>query len=127
MYLKRVFSNGNIWAKAESPSRCEMMEFLDKLPSHLRIKIERDLYRLSAGDRVAAEKIKHVEKSIFELRNDAARILFFHEGDHWIVLCCGFIKKSRKLPIQERERALRVLIEYHRAKLNKNILLLEYY
>ena len=63
---------------------------------------------------------KYLSNGIFELRikvgTNATRILyFFYENNH-IVLTNGFVKKTRKTPIREINRAKEYREDYYRRK-----------
>ncbi len=57
-------------------------------------------------------------KGLWELRvqfaNDISRIFYFTYTGNKIVLLHGFIKKSKKTPIRELERAKQYMLDYQR-------------
>ena len=59
---------------------------------------------------------KHLSEGIFELRaqvgSDISRVLYFFDVDQHIVLTNGFIKKTKKTPPQEIEKAKRYRADY---------------
>ena len=59
---------------------------------------------------------KHLMNGIFELRakvgSDTTRVLFFFYLDRHIILTNGFVKKTRKTPTKEIEKAKRYRADY---------------
>ncbi len=64
------------------------------------------------GTRVGKPIVKHIEGSIWELRPLKNRIFFFYWKENKFVLLHHFIKKSRKTPIKEIEKARRNLKDF---------------
>ena len=95
--------------------RSEILEFLDALQEKAetsksdrvnRAKILTYISALAAyGTRVGQPTVKHMEGSIWELRPLCNRIFFFYWKDNTFVLLHHFVKKSRKTPEKELERA----------------------
>ncbi len=54
---------------------------------------------------------KHIEGSLWELKPQQNRIIYFLNKETFVLLH-GFRKKSQKLPIHERETALRRMEDY---------------
>ncbi|MBO4652169.1 MAG: type II toxin-antitoxin system RelE/ParE family toxin [Lachnospiraceae bacterium] len=105
----------------EQPAR----DFLISLNTKMRAKMTNVILALEEnGNDLREPYSKPLGKQIFELRtslgNDAARILyFFYYGRH-IVLTNGFVKKSRKTPTEELERARRYRSDYLARKESEN-------
>lgn len=61
------------------------------------------------GTDVGNQYTKHLDDGIFELRasfgRDAARVLYFFAADERIIMTHGFVKKTRKAPRRELEKA----------------------
>ncbi len=57
------------------------------------------------GTSVGSPIVKHIEGNIWELRPLKNRIFFFYWKDNKFVLLHHFIKKSRKTPIKELQKA----------------------
>ncbi len=59
---------------------------------------------------------KHLEDGIFELRgkvgSDISRVLYFFYHNGVIILTSGFIKKTRKTPKEEIQKAKRYRKDY---------------
>ena len=75
---------------------------------------------MQSYDRVPAHYIKYLGKSIFELRitvrNKELRFLFIYDGDDVVILLNCFVKKTRKTPNSEWEKAIRLKREYEESK-----------
>lgn len=90
---------------------CPFEGFLDGLQPKLRAKITRDLGLLEANGPALREPIsKPLGDGLFELRtklgSDIARSLYFFHAGRAVVVTGGFVKKTRKAPRAEIERAL---------------------
>jgi len=77
----------------------------------MRIQYEKVLASIKAletyGTRVGEPHIKHIDGDIWELRPMSHRILFFYWRDKKFILLHHFVKKTRKIPVREIDRALR--------------------
>jgi phage-related protein len=71
------------------------------------------------GTRVGEPITKHLDGDIWELRPLANRILYAYHKDDTFVLLHHFIKKSRKTPAKEIQRAKKELEDYI-ARCNEN-------
>ena len=95
--------------------KSEIEDYLDKLLQEsfnnknsriIRIKILSYMKVLSEyGTRIGIPFVKHIEDGIWELRPLNNRIFFFMWKDNQIILLSYFIKKTRKTPMREIERA----------------------
>lgn len=86
--------------------------FLQTLPIRLREKTLRSMLLLQEwGPRLRGEETRHLRDGIFELRSsfggDTVRILYFFMAGKRVVVTNGFMKKTRKTPVRELERAMR--------------------
>lgn len=59
------------------------------------------------GTRLGEKITKHLEEDIWELRPGDNRILFFYHKDNTYVLLHSFLKRTRKTPRREIEKAKR--------------------
>lgn len=87
-------------------------EFLDALPSKLRSESLSDLTILAEmGPALRMPHSRHLRQGVFELRiqaeGDNARIFYFFYQRGKIVVTNDFMKKTRKTPLRELERAFR--------------------
>lgn len=64
------------------------------------------------GTRVGEPVTKHLEGEIWELRPLKNRILYAYYKDNSFVLLTHFVKKTKKTPTTELDRAKRCLMEY---------------
>lgn len=99
--------------------KCPVAEFIDSLQQNLQAKAVRDLDILTErGYRLREPYSKHLKDGLFELRiqaaGDAARIFYFFFVGETIVLVDGFLKKTKKTPPGELEKALRYKTDYER-------------
>lgn len=97
------------YAKPNGDVPVEM--FLDSLPVKLREKTLRSLLVLREyGVELQGDKVKYLREGIYELRSrfggDITRVFYFYFDGKRIVLTNGFVKKTRKTPRGEIERAL---------------------
>ena len=94
-------------------------DFLDSLNDELAAKAVAGLKILQQrGYTLREPHSKPVGNGIFELRiqfaNDIARIFYFFVVNNTIVLTNGFIKKRRKTPPAELDRAKKYKADYER-------------
>jgi phage-related protein len=72
--------------------------------------------------RIPVSYMKHIEgtKGLYEIRlqqgSDTFRVFCFFDQDNIIVFANGFLKKSKKTPIGEIEKALKIKQDYEREK-----------
>ncbi|MDR1827291.1 MAG: type II toxin-antitoxin system RelE/ParE family toxin [Methylobacteriaceae bacterium] len=95
--------------------RSEIVTYLDELKEEgetsksARINRDKILAYIIAlkqyGTRIGQPVVKHIDGSLWELRPLANRIFFFYWKDNKFVLLHHFIKKTRKTPAREIERA----------------------
>ena len=92
-------------------------EFVLKLSPKMRAKTLRVIDMLSInGSDLREPYSKHLDDGIFEIRtqiaSDISRILFFFVVGRKVILTHGFVKKTKKTPSSEIERAKNYRIEY---------------
>ena len=98
-----------------------VIEFLEGLDEKMRAKVARDIDLLAdKGIQLREPHSKYLQDGIFELRtkvsSDISRVLYFFVVGYKIVLTNGFIKKTRRTPPSEIERARQYRIDYFRRK-----------
>jgi phage-related protein len=100
--------------------------FFEKQSEKVKEKIDYVLYLMKVADRIPAKFFKHIEGTdgLYEIRVEWAGNIYrifscFDEGN-MIVLFNGFQKKSQKTPINEIEKALRIMNEYFIEKAKRN-------
>ena len=95
----------------------------ESLKQEEKDKVDRVMILMQSYDRVPAHYIKYLGSSIFELRitvrNKELRFLFIYNGDDVVILLNCFVKKTRKTPKCEWDKAIRLKKEYEESKTNK--------
>ena len=99
----------------DKDGKSEIVEYLDDLKvkgatsKYERVNRDKILACIIAlkqyGTRIGQPIVKHIDGSIWELRPIANRIFFFYWKDNKYVLLHHFIKKTRKTPPREIEKA----------------------
>lgn len=103
-----------------------VQEFLDSLDVKMRAKMLKTIVMLkNNGYELREPYSKSVGEGIMELRaktgSDISRVLYFFVIGKKAVLTNGFIKKTRKTPKEETERAERYRADYlNRKEKSKN-------
>jgi len=92
-------------------------EFLDSLDKKMRTKLLRSMQLLEqSGNNLREPDSKHLSDGIFELRakvsSDIARVLYFFMVGKRVIVTHGLIKKTKKTPPPEIERARKYRAEY---------------
>lgn len=104
--------------------RCPVVEFLDSLPPKVAQKLAWVLKLVQDLDFVPGQYFKKLTATdeIWECRvvfgGNTYRILAFFHGKNRMVLTHGFIKKTPKTPLQEKEEAQRLRSDYLRRQGN---------
>lgn len=88
-------------------------EFIDSLDVKMRAKVFGRLELLEEhGAELGMPFSRHLDDGIFELRtvvgNNITRILYFFVVGRHVILTHGFVKKTRKTPAREIDRAKRI-------------------
>lgn len=96
--LLRVMEKDAITNKESRINRNRMIAFIDKL------KV--------SGTRVGEPVTKHLDGEIWELRPLKNRILYAYYENNTFILLTHFVKKTKKTPKREIERAIRCLKDY---------------
>ena len=92
-------------------------EFLDSLNVKMRAKMVREIELLAVnGPELREPYSKAIGDGIFELRakvgSDISRVLYFFFIGRKIILTNGFIKKSKRTPPGEKDKAIKYRAEY---------------
>ena len=93
------------------PVKEALIELRDKAQTSkdARIQYQKILAHIRAleafGTRIGEPQVKHIDGNLWELRPLAHRIFFFYWRDNTFVLLHHFVKKSRKTPPKEIEKA----------------------
>lgn len=92
---------------------CLVQEFIDELQELDQMKILVLLkYAGDYGPPRNLEKFKKLEDDIWEFKSFQVRLLCFFDKNQLIILTHGFVKKSKKTPKSEIEKAKRLQKEY---------------
>ena len=98
------------------------MKFMSRLSELEKGKTQRALLLLETEDRVPYHYIKYLTDGIFEFRvscgRNESRLLFIYDGKDVIVLLNCFRKKTRKTPVGEIHKAMKLKREYYEEKNN---------
>jgi len=98
-------------------------EFINNLDKKMMVKVLRTIALLQVnGTSLREPYSKSLNSGIFELRikvgSDISRVLYFFFIDRKIILTNGFIKKTKKTPLKEIEKAKNYRDEYISRKEN---------
>ncbi len=89
-----------------------VIEFLLSLSAKEKAKAEWMINLLEkTGINLAQPYVKHLEGALWELRTNNNRILYFLDQNIFVLLH-GFKKKTIKLPVREKETALKRIETY---------------
>lgn len=95
-------------------------DFYDSLSRKEQDKVDRVLVLMHSDNRIPTHFIKTLEDGINELRisvpNKELRILFIYDGERLVILFNCFVKKSRKTPRSEIEKAIKLRKQYEEEK-----------
>lgn len=95
-------------------------DFISKLSSFERDKIQRALLLLETEDRVPRHYIHYIRDGLYEFRvtceKKEFRLFFIYDGEIIVVIFNCFTKKSKKTPKREIDKSLKLKEEYYNAK-----------
>ena len=96
-------------------------DFLISLDNKMRAKMASMISLLQEnGYNLREPYSKHLSEGIFELRakvgSDNTRVLYFFYIDRRVILTNGFVKKTKKTPLKELEKAKKYRQDYLRRK-----------
>lgn len=96
---------------------CPVEEFLLGLDKKMRAKLLGIMGVLKEKGNLLREPYsKHISDGIFEIRgnvgNDASRVLYFFYCEKKIIFTNGFIKKTKRTPLAEIEKARKYRKDY---------------
>ncbi len=94
-------------------------DFINNLPLNMRTKAFKELEILEEmGTAVTMPYSKPIRDGVFELRiqfaSDISRVFYFFYVGNRIILTNGFVKKAKKTPPFEIEKALKYKADYER-------------
>lgn len=96
-------------------------DFLISLDNKMRAKMASMISLLQEnGYNLREPYSKHLSEAIFELRakvgSDITRVMYFFYIDRRVILTNGFVKKTKKTPLKELEKAKKYRQDYLRRK-----------
>ena len=96
-------------------------DFLISLDNKMRAKMASMISLLQENEYNLREPYsKHLSEGIFELRakvgSDITRVMYFFYIDRRVILTNGFVKKTKKTPLKELEKAKKYRQDYLRRK-----------
>lgn len=101
------------------------LDFMSKLADNEKDKINRALLLLESEDKLPSHYIGYIRDGLFEYRisgeNKEFRIFFIFDEDKLVVLLNCFVKKTKKTPNKEIEKAIKLKEEYKVWKTKTNI------
>lgn len=100
--LLKVMSKDAVTNKQSRVNLNRIVAYIDKLKE--------------CGTRVGVPVTKHLDGEIWELRPLKNRILYAYYKDNTFIILTHFIKKTKKTPKREIERAIRYLKDYTERK-----------
>lgn len=97
-------------------------DFYESLSQKEKDKVDRVMILMHSENRIPTHFIQPLEDGIYELRitvpNKELRILFMYDGDRLVILFNCFVKKTRKTPRAEIDRAIKLKKQYYEEKHN---------
>lgn len=100
-------------------SRCPIEEYLEKCPNIPQVFLDikyLKIYGPNIGKEIKRDLTKKLSNGIFELRAGRSRIIFIYCDKEDIILLHGFIKKTKKTPKEEIEKAKKEKSDYEQNK-----------
>lgn len=95
-------------------------DFIEQLSPKEREKVDYGLVLLKTIDRLPSKFVKYIRNGLYELRTEyngnIYRVFFIFDEDKIVVLFNGFQKKSKRTPINEITKALKIKEEYYEYK-----------
>ncbi len=90
----------------------------------MQLKVFKSIEYIETQQLVPEKYLKHIEgsKGLYEIRakfsSDIVRVFCFFDGEKLVISLTGFVKKTKKTPKTEIERAERLMAEYYNEKNN---------
>ena len=97
-------------------------DFFDPLRENIKGKIDEVLFLIRIADRIPGKFFRHMKGTdgLYEIRieyqGNIYRIFCCFDEGNLVVLFNGFQKKSKKTPLKELDKALRIMDEYFEHK-----------
>ena len=105
----------------DNKMRAKMASMISLLQENMRAKMASMISLLQEnGYNLREPYSKHLSEGIFELRakvgSDITRVMYFFYIDRRVILTNGFVKKTKKTPLKELEKAKKYRQDYLRRK-----------
>jgi len=98
-------------------------DFYNPLKPEVKEKVDHVLQIVISLKRIPRNFYKHLEDGIYEIRimagGNTYRVFAFFDESKRVILLQGFLKKTRKIPRYEIEKAKRLRKNYHENQKNK--------
>ena len=112
MYTIRIYKD----AQGNQPVKKYLLELAEKTDKDSRIKLAKIDYYLEAlrnyGTRIGEPFVKHIDGDIWELRPLRDRFFFVGWDGNTFILLHHFVKKTRKTPPLEIQKAKSILKDF---------------
>ena len=101
-------------------------EFFEGQKEKVKEKIDYVLFLITTAERIPKKFFSYIQGTdgLFEIRiefeSNIFRIFYCFDEDNVVVLFNGFHKKSRKTPVTEIEKAIKIENEYFKLKSKTN-------
>ena len=121
MKLRRVRrGQWDVLAMCGPRGECPLLDFLGSLESHMegdgRAMLRLLGYAAEQGPPRSVEASHKIDGEIWEFIAGRLRVLWFYDQGKLIICSHGFLKRTRKTPFGEIERAQAAFDAYQRAK-----------
>jgi phage-related protein len=111
-----IFCNGKkfeVQCAVQQNGISQSYEFLTGLPNPLKAKITAIIKRYAEVGIIREDtKFKKLEGNLWEFKSFQTRVIMYHCARGVIALTNGFIKKTKRTPQSEIDRANRIKAEY---------------
>ena len=131
MYLRRLPFQGQytVFAVCDSRGNPVLLDFFSELGPNFQKDLDAMLQLLEAcavsGPSRNTEISHKIQGEIWEFIKGRLRVLWFYDQGRIVICTHGFIKKTRKTPARELNRAENMRQEYLTAKNEDNIIIQE--
>ncbi len=122
-------SRWDVVALCNERGSCPLLDFLEDLDPSLKSLRNRMLgllreYVTQHGPPRSKERCRHLNDHIWEFKIGQLRALWFYHQDRMIVCTHGFMKRTRKTPRREIQRAKRLRKQYLASVRSGNLMVL---
>lgn len=94
-------------------NKSDVLEYFKTLPAQKQKKLVHLFYLLGDSGKIYnEEQFRHEEDQIYAFKPTPHRFLCFFFQDAKVIVTNGFEKKTNKLPVREKEKALKLKMNY---------------